>query len=270
MMKIHFVSKNVLALFAFVGAAQAAAVPVDPKTTVTATMDGGIAKTGNTWYELGVNIAAATTGLKTGLVVGQTDPLSTFLFQPAAGLNTLLLDTAKNSGSLIFNSPLTFSGFVLAGSSGNGGGTVKPTVHFADGSSDVLANGAVGDWFGGSPRVQTVAGRIDVPGNSFANVASDNPRILSVAYSLSAADSAKAISSISLDWTGGASTHTAIFGVSADFTGLGHYSAIPLTAGSFNQDTIVGVSEVTPEPGTVALLGLGTIGLIFAFRRQRA
>src|SRR5512141_2485552 len=56
------------------------AVPVDPKLTVSATMDGGTAKTGNTWYEVGVNTAAPATGLKTGIVAGQTDPLSDYLF----------------------------------------------------------------------------------------------------------------------------------------------------------------------------------------------
>ena len=165
MKKIQFVSIHASALLAMAYSAHAAAIPVDPSTMVTATMDGGIAKTGNTWYELGVNLAAATTGLKTGLVVGQADPLSTFLFQPAAGLNTLLLDSAATSGTLTFNSPLTFSGFAIAGSSGNGAGTIKPTLHFADGSSDVLANGTVGDWFNNSPRIETVGGRINVPAN---------------------------------------------------------------------------------------------------------
>jgi hypothetical protein len=252
--------------------ARAGAVPVDPATTVTATMDGGTAKTGNTWYEVGVNLAAAATGIKTGIVTGQADPLSTYLFQSASALNTLLLDGLNKVGTFTFNNPLTVNGFTLTGSSGNGAGTVTPTVHFSNGTTSVLAPGTVGDWFNNSPRIQTVGGRISVPGNSFANVNADNPRILGLTYNLSPADSGKAISSISFDWSGGANTHTALFGISGDFTGLGHYSAIPLAAGSFNQDTIVGAAEVTatPEPGALALFGLGASALLLAARRQRA
>jgi len=63
--------------------------------TVTATMDGGTAKTGNTWYERGVNSASNITGLVTGLIAGQADPLSTYLIQPATGNNALMLDNAS-------------------------------------------------------------------------------------------------------------------------------------------------------------------------------
>ncbi len=251
-------------------AAHAAAVPIDPRTVITATMDGGTAKTGNTWYEVGANTAAPATGLKTGLVAGQTDPLSTYLFQPAGSPNALMLDNAAKSGSLNFNFPLTLAAFSIVGASGNGAGSVTPTLHFADSTTSVLGSATVGDWFNNEPRVQTVAGRIDVVGNTFNNVAADNPRIPSVSYTLSAADAGKALTGISLDWTGGATTHTAIFGVSGDFTGLGHFSAIPLTPTSFNQDMIVGAVEVgIPEPGALTLFGLGALGLMLASRRRQ-
>ena len=100
-----------------------AAVPVNPKSTLSASMDGGTAKTGNTWFELGVNPAAPTTGIRTGLIVGQSDPLSTYLIQPATGLNTLMLDSTKTSGTLTLTRPLSFTALSLAGSSGNGRGT---------------------------------------------------------------------------------------------------------------------------------------------------
>lgn len=235
-------------------------------------MDGGTAKTGNTWYEVGVNTAAPTTGIKTGIVAGQADALSSYLIQPATGPNALMLDNATKSGSLTFNSPLTLAAFSLAGSSGNGSGNVIPTLHYADGTSLALASKPVGDWFNQTPIVVTAAGRIDAVANTFNNAGSANPRIISVAYTLSASESAKAIASISLDWSAtGANTHTAIFGVSGDFTGLGHFSAIPLKASSFNQDMIVGATEVVvPEPGTLALFGFGAAGLALARRSRRA
>ncbi len=232
-------------------------------------MDGGTAKTGNTWYEVGVNTAAPTSGIRTGLVSGQADSLSSYLIQPSDARNTLMLDGATKSGSLNFRSPLTISAFSIVGSSGNGAGSVVPTLHFADTTTAVLTSGVVGDWFNNTPIVETAAGRIDIVANTFNNVAAANPRILSLSYTLTADQASKQIASITLDWAGGATTHTAIFGVSGDFTGLGHFSPIPLNVSSFNQDTIVGASEViVPEPGTWALFGFGAAGLALARRRR--
>jgi len=248
----------------------AAAVGVDPKGTITATMDGGTAKTGNTWYELGVNTLAATSGVRAGIVAGQTDPLSSYLFEPATGRNALMLDNATKSGSLTFLRPLSLTGLSIAGASGNGTGTVIPTLHFSDNTTATLGGLTLGDWFGNEPRAQTAHGRIDAGANVFNNVGDDNPRILAINTTLSTADAAKFVTSIDLAWTGsGADTHSAIFGISGDFTGLGHFSAIPLDAGSFNQDVIVGLQEV-PEPGTMVLLGLGAAGMLACYRRKRA
>jgi len=245
-----------------------AAVPVDPKTTVTASMDGGILKTGNTYYQLGVNTASPTNGIKTGLIQGQTDPLSTYLIQPATGNNALMLDTNRSSGTLTFNKPFSFTALSLAGASGNGTGTNVMTLHFTDGTSDTLAPVRVGDWFNNEPRVETAHGRIDVGSNVFNNNGEDNPRILAVNTTLSEADAAKFITSIDIAFTGSApNVHTAVFGVSGDL-GLGHFTAAPLAAGSFNQDVIVGLTEV-PEPGTMALLGLGAAGLLASYFRRR-
>jgi len=248
----------------------AAAVPIDPRIAITATMDGGTAETGNTWYEVGVNTAAPATGIRTGIIVGQTDPLSTYLFEPATGNNALMLDNNAKSGTLTFLKPLSLSGLSLSGASGNGTGTLVPTLRFSDNTSSTLGGVTLGDWFNNVPRVQTTQGRIDAVGNSFNNAGADNPRVLASNLTLSAADAAKFVTSIELAWTGsGANTHTAIFGISGDFTGLGIYSAIPLNASSFNQDIIVGLQEV-PEPGTMVLLGLGAVGMIACYRRKRA
>lgn len=246
-----------------------AAVPVDPKTTITATMDGGIAKTGNTWYELGVNSAALTTGLRTGIIAGQTDPLSTYLIQPAMGNNALMLDNANKTGTLTFDRALPLTALSLAGGSGNGAGTNILTLHYSDGTSSTLAPVTVGDWFNNNPRVQTTSGRIDVGANTFNNAGQDNPRVLAIDESVPGADQSKLVTSIDLSWSGGANTHTAIFGVSGDVTGIGHFTAIPLSGSSFNQDIIVGIQEV-PEPSTLALLGLGAAGLLACYRRKQS
>jgi hypothetical protein len=245
----------------------AAITGIDPRSTITATMDAGTGLTGNTWYEVGVNTSSNKTGLVTGLVNGQTDPLSTYLIPGAVGDNALMLDTGTKTGTLTLGRALPLAGFSFAGSSGNGAGTLTPTLHFSDGSTDTLPSVSVGDWFNNSPIVETAQGRIDVVANSFNNVGAANPRVLAIDESVPTADQSKLVTSIDLSWTGGSTTHTAIFGLSADVTGLGHYTAIPVTG--FNRDIIVGLKEV-PEPGTLALFGIGALGLFIVSRRKSA
>jgi hypothetical protein len=254
----------------------AAIVGVNPTNTITASMDNGILRTGNTWYELGVNPSNPTSGLRTGLINGQSDPLSSYLIQPATGLNALLLDTNRNKGTLIFDRPVSVTALSLSGSSGNGTGTVTPTLRFTDGSTDTLPSVSVGDWFNNTaPRVETAFGRINASNNSFdtQSALSDNPRVYALNETLPTADQGKTIFAIDLSWSGASptsNTHTAILGVSGDVTGLGHFTAIPLDTGSFNHDIIVGLAEV-PEPGTLALFGLGVAGLVaWGARKSRS
>ncbi|HEV8543144.1 MAG TPA: TIGR03118 family protein [Verrucomicrobiae bacterium] len=239
-------------LLAFLCSARpfAAAVPGDPKTTVTATMDGGVTKAGNTWYEIGVDTAAPTSGIKVGFVTGQSDPQSTYLFQAATEFNALMLDASLKTGTLEFETPVAVNALSLAGASGNGAGTVTLSLHFADGTSTNLTNKvAVGDWFNNTNIVQTTAGRIDVVANSYNSVggalATANPRVLANNLILPADVAGKQIASIDLAWTGGATTHTMIFAVSGDTNNSGHFSPIPLTPDSFDEDIIVGVAEAT-------------------------
>ena len=225
---------------------------VNPQTAVTATMDQGTARGANVWYEVGVYTPAPTTGLKTGLVTGQADTNSTYLFQPAAGRNAFLIDAAHPTGTLTFETPMALYGFSLAGSDGNGGAVVTPTVNFTDGTSATLAPMAFGDWFGNTPIVQNALGRIDVTANSFNNtggvVASGNPRVLAVNATNSAANATQMISSIFFSWkeaSGSSGTHTCIFALSGDTNGMGHYTPVALTPDSYNQDMIVGLAEVS-------------------------
>jgi hypothetical protein len=245
----------------------AAVVGIDPKTTVTASMDGGTAKTGNTWYEVGVNTSSNLTGLATGLISGQSDPLSTYLIQSASGNNALMLDSANKTGTLKFDRALPLTAISLSGASGNGSGTNILTLNFSDGTKSTLGPLVAGDWFNNTNRVETSHGRIDLGANTFNNAGADNPRVLALDETIPTADQSKLVTSIDISWSGGATTHTAIFGVSGDITGIGHYTAIPLDATSFNQDLIVGLQEV-PEPGTLALLGLGVAGMLVACRRK--
>src|SRR5687768_13635581 len=104
-MKPSGLQKLAITLLAITGSFVNSALGQAPTNLITATMDGGTAKTGNTWYEVGRNSAAPTTGLRTGFVAGQTDPLSLYFIRPASELNALMLDTATNFGRLTFERP---------------------------------------------------------------------------------------------------------------------------------------------------------------------
>src|SRR4051812_18820089 len=76
------------------------------KATISATMDGGTAKTGSTWYEVGENTAATTTGLPMGTTLASaSDPNTIFTLQPAIGSNAILIDSSNTAGTFTFATP---------------------------------------------------------------------------------------------------------------------------------------------------------------------
>lgn len=186
-------------------------------STVTATMDGGIATTGNTWYERGVNSNVPQTGLPpAGLVPSISDPDHAFFMQDYGGNDAVLLDS-DNGGpvTLVLSTPAKFGGVSFLTSSGNGAQTFTATLHFSDGSSTTLTGIASPDWFNvdTTPAGIVGYGRGALDG-TFANVSTPNPRLYEEDVSLNGADANKLLSSIDLTYTGTATGHTAIFAIS--------------------------------------------------------
>jgi autotransporter-associated beta strand protein len=181
-------------------------------TGLTATMDGGTAITGNTWYEIGQNVANPTTGLPMGQTVpSETTAGVSYTFQPAMGRNAMLLDNqgGNTTGRFTLASPTALSQVFFATSSGNGTGTITATIHYSDGTAD--ATGLVftsPDWFNNTPVAITAHGRISAAG--YNNVGTTNPRLYD--EFITNPNPANPIASIDLSWSGsGATTHTAIF-----------------------------------------------------------
>ena len=250
------------------------ALPINPENTVTATMDNGTVKTGNTWYEVGVNTAAPLTGLKTGLVTSLADTNSSYLFMPATGLNVIMLDANTTTWTIDFATPTPVYALSFAGGTGNGGTAPKTVlwITFTNGAVERVGPILFGDWFNNTPILQNVNGRMDLDGNSYNNVTtppsptSGNPRVLAVNTNLPAGSETNAISSITLTWTEAsptANSHTMIFAVSGDTNGAGHFTPIPLTADSFNQNGIVGVANASQNAYVQANL-VGDISAIKA------
>lgn len=191
-------------------------------TFITATMDGGTARTGATWYETGFNTAAPTTGLPMGTTfTSAANPSTQFTLRPSAGTNALMLDTASNSGTLTFANPGLFSTLSFLMSSGNGAGTLALTANFTDSTTAALGNITAPDWFNSNPVALAANGRVNndaATQPAFDSVNSGNPRLYQVDLALPAAATTKQIQSISIAWTGGANTHSTVFGVSGSPT----------------------------------------------------
>jgi len=263
------------------------------KTNVTATLDAGTvfaAGSGaDTWYEQGLNTNKAL-GLPAAGTITARDPLPyvfslsvgtgaakrtatafaggmggqtpTFTLQPYTGNNAILLDATHTTATLTLATPTAYTGLVVYGSTGNGGGALANdqanlTVHFSDGTPDLTLNNAVtmGDWFGNSPIAIDTQGRVAPVTGAFDNhpdtaTAIGNPRILEWPVLLSATGTSPLnthpISSIDFNYAGS--------------TAAANNSHISIMAVSGSTDV--------PEPATLGLVGLGALGLLA--RRRHA
>jgi hypothetical protein len=212
--------------------------PADLHEAVTATMDAYTAETGDTWYQLGYNTLAPTTGLPTGVVTSQTGN-GTFAIQSAAANNVVMLNSAAPAATINLVTPLPYNNITLFSSSGNGVGTIGYTLNFAGGAPQTGTLTSP-DWFNVDENVAYVAnGRVEPDDGSFDAVDSNNPRVYEQAIDVT---NPANLTSITLTFTGsGTSTSTAVLGVSG---------------------------IVVPEPAAFGVLGLGAAGLLA--RRRRA
>ena len=130
-----------------------------------------------------------------GFITSVTTPTLTFQLAPATGNNSLRID-GSGSGVLTLVTPRPATEVMVLATEGNGSTAGKTfTVTFTDGTTQVFANTAVPDWFGGTNPAIIVGSRVSYVDNSIDN-ATTNPRIYQVRLALSAANYNKPIFSI--------------------------------------------------------------------------
>ena len=219
--------------------------PVDTgafANAVTATMDGGTGKTGTTWYAVGEDTDAPTTGLPMGTTfTSGADSSTSFALPSAVGNNAVLLNAVTTSATLTLNTPAMFASLSLLGASANGSTTVSVTLEFSDATNLSLGNFVISDWFNGSNPAYTANGRATMNPAGFTSVNLANPRLYQIDLALPQAAMVKNISGISLGFIGTGTNELAVFALSG---------------------------QTVPEPTSTVLIALATIaGAVVARRR---
>jgi hypothetical protein len=202
----------------------------------TASVDGGTNNTGNTWYEVGYNRDAPTTGLPAAgsTFTHQTLSGRTYKMAPSytSANNAIMIDTAVTNGTFTLTTPAAYGALSIVGSSGNGGGNITVVTSYQDGSKSTNVFNP-SDWFGRANPAWTANGRVTAPDFAFANVNGDNPRLNSSEFAL--ANTTSPVVSISFYYTtGGANVHNVIMAVSGGATTNGPFAPITVTGYTFD------------------------------------
>ncbi len=184
---------------------------------------------GYVWYESGAP------GSSQGLPVSETfvsayNLNTTFQFQPYTAENAVI-----NGATLTLAAPSTFNSLAFLTSSYLGG-TFSVTLNFSDSSTDTLTGSDV-DWTGSSGNVAISHVGLATDNGAWGSYYSGSLYMYEHDFTLSPADEAKTLDSITFTRTGGSGSEE-LFAVSGVATGAS-----------------------TPEPATFVLLGLGFAGL---------
>jgi predicted alpha-1,6-mannanase (GH76 family) len=222
----------------------------------TASMDGGAANTGKTWYEVGYNAASPTTGIP---AAGSTFVSATYAdhqYRMAPSYeanNAVLVDSETPSGTLQFTAPAAFTKLSFLISAGGSAGSVRVVIYHQNGSAQTNTL-AVPDWFNGSSPAFSGKGRVDVQSFAFDNVGTSNPRFYGL--DVTVANASSPVTQVVFTYlTGG---HHGIFAVSSSTGGTfapvavtGYTHDLVVEAGAAKYAALAGRTTATMEAGTV-------------------
>lgn len=197
----------------------------------TASMDGGTANTGNSWYQKGYNPLAPTTGLPgPGETITSAFLLDHHYQMPASySLNNVIyVDSATSPRTITFATPENYSALSFLNATANGNVTIECTMHYEDNTTEVQTFVAK-DWFNNSPVAYNAQGRVNLSNKTVNNVNNNNPRLYEAEFVLS--NNASKITSVDLAFlSGNANARVAILAVSATQGALAPvYGTLPVS-----------------------------------------
>jgi len=147
--------------------------------SITASMDGGTGKGGNTWFQMGLDTAAPTIGLPGGLFTSQSNSATEYLMQSFTANNAIFLNASTRTATMTLSTPTSVSGLSFLTADGNGQQAISVTINFADGTPSISGLSFNSpDWFNGTPVAYNSNGRV-AAGTPFTfnNVNGNNPRL---------------------------------------------------------------------------------------------
>jgi hypothetical protein len=170
-------------------------------SAVTATMDGGTSKGGDTWYEIGANPNSLTTGLPASgtpfTVAGHT-----FQMQSYTGNNVALVNSTTTSTTLGFSTPESESVLSLLLSAGNGPAPLSLTVNYLNGTTSTITGLDANDWFYTNFSADSAGGRVSPLSSGTSGFETDgsNPNLYELDVPLT--DTTDPIGSVTVNYTG--------------------------------------------------------------------
>ena len=192
--------------------------PYGIQSYTTASMDGGVANTGNTWSERGLYPQFPSCGLPApGTIITSLAKNDHHYQMPATytGNNAAFVDSVRSNVNLTLASPAPYSALSFLSATANNNVTNQVIIQFADGTSET--NTFVSrDWFNNTPFAFTARGRVNVVNRTMNNAQTDNPRLYEAEFAL--ANNVSAVTNIVLRFLGAVNPTTgrmAVLAVSA-------------------------------------------------------
>lgn len=216
----------------------------------TASMDAGTNNTDASWYEIGFNTAAPTTGFPAAASTFASAAAANHQFTMApsyATNNAMLIDGIVSNGTWILSTPAAYTNLSFLTSGGHNGRTIGVLIHHQDGTAE-RGSFSSPDWFNVASPAYTANGRVNVQTFLFDSVSSGNPRL----YSRDIPLTNKTSPVISIDLTNAslAGGNVGIFAVSGTTPTSATWT--PVTVTGYNADMIVEVDAPHPVPLTSA------------------
>jgi len=207
--------------------------PLMPATT--ASMDGGTANTGYSWFERGYNPSWPAAGLRVaGSIFPGDVPGHDYLLPPSyKSNNAVLIDSTLTVATLTFTTPASYSQLSFLAASGNGPGIVQFTVHHQNTTTET-GTFTCPDWLSSFNQAYIASGRVEVNAFTMDGLNLNYPALFSRDISLSTTNNP--VTQIDFAFVSG-NAHNAIFAVSGSTNQVDPFT--PVTVTGFNADLVV-------------------------------